>query len=99
MLARSCENGEIFVVSSVPDSWNDIDFNLPCYGGLWLKTDIKDGKLVSIELSAKDKGEKGAKRTVVIPSRFVDKSKIVGEFTEKDGFVRIQAEAGKKFYK
>jgi len=99
MLLRPKENGEIMICSSVPDSWNDIDFSLPSFGGLWVNADIKNGKLVSISLEARGEGENGAKRTVVIPARFVEKEKILGKYTESDGYFRIEAEAGKKFYK
>jgi len=99
MLLRSEEDGRIMVATSVPDSWNDISFNLPAYGGLWVKAEIKGGKIVSIDLSAKGKGENGTKRTIVIPARFVDASKIIGKHSEKDGNFLIEAEAGTPFYK
>lgn len=99
MLARCTENGKIYVCTSVPDSWNDIDFNLPCYGGLWLKADIKDGRLASAELYAQGKGKNGAERTVVIPSRFVDTSRILAKWVKNGDFIEIKAESGKKFYK
>ena len=99
MLARCTEDGKIYVCTSVPDSWNDIDFNLPCYGGLWLKADIKDGRLASAELYARGKGKNGAERTVVIPSRFVDTSRILAKWVKNGDFIEIKAESGKKFYK
>ncbi len=99
MLVRPKENGEIMICTSTPIDWKDIDFYLPVYGGLWVKADIKAGKLVSISLEAKGLGENGEKRTIVIPSRFVDKAKIIGKYKEENGYVRIDAEAGKQFYK
>ena len=99
MLLRPTESGDIMVCSSVPDSWNDISFNLPSYGGLWLKADIRKGKIASIKLYAADGGANGAKRTVVVPERFVDKSRILCKWSESDGYFRISAEAGKDFYK
>ena len=99
MLLRPKENGEIMVCTSIPDSWNDLDFNLPSFGGLWVNANIKNGKLVSISLDAKGFGKDGDKRTVVIPERFVEKDKIIGKWSQANGYYRIEAEAGKKFYK
>ncbi len=99
MLVRPKENGDIMICTSTPLDWKDIDFNLPSHGGLWVKADIKNGKLVSISLDAKGHGKKGEKRTIVIPSRFVDKDKILTKYTESNGYFRIEAEAGAKFYK
>ena len=99
MLVRPKENGEIMVCSSIPDSWNDVDFNLPSHAGLWVNANIKNGKLVSISLDAKGFGKNGDKRTLVIPERFVEKDKIIGKWSQANGYYRIEAQAGKKFYK
>lgn len=99
MLLRPSENGDIYLCSSVPDSWNDIDFCLPTYGGLWLNADIKDGKLVSASLEARGKGDKSAKRTLLVPARFVDTAKILTKWEKRGEFVAMQIEVGKKFYK
>jgi len=87
------------VCTSIPDSWNDLDFNLPSHAGLWVNCNIKNGKLVSISLDAKGFGKDGDKRTLVIPERFVEKDKIIGKWTQANGYYYIEAQAGKKFYK
>ena len=90
MLLRPTENNEIMICTSVPESWNNISFNLPSYKGLWVKAEIKNGKLVDIQLYAKGHGKKGTTQTLVVPERFVDENKISANWKKVDKFYHIE---------
>ena len=99
MLLRPTESGEIYLCSSVPDSWKDIDFFLPTYGGLWFGADIKNGRLVYASLENRGNGEKSAKRTLIVPLRFVEESRILAKWQKRGEYAAIEIEAGRQFYR
>lgn len=99
MLLRPTESGEIYLCSSVPDSWKDIDFFLPTYGGLWFGADIKNGRLVYAPLENRGNGEKSAKRTLIVPLRFVEESRILAKWQKRGEYAAIEIEAGRQFYR
>lgn len=99
MLVQSKENGEVWVCPGTPKEWKDIEFKLPCYGGLFVEAKIKDSKLSSLKIESPSQANSREIKTVVIPESYVDTSKIAAEWVKRGGNILIRAEAGKPLYK
>ncbi|MBO5254748.1 MAG: hypothetical protein J6B07_02870 [Opitutales bacterium] len=90
MLVHPTENNEIMLCTSVPKAWNDISFNLPSYKGLWVKAEIKNGKLHYLSLYAKGYGKKGTKQKIIVPSRFIDEKILTTDWKKVGEFYHIE---------
>lgn len=88
----NCRDDEIRVATSVPDTWKDFAFNLPCFGNLLATVTVKNGRIAELVLIPGDP-QTAIKRTVVIPERLIDQQTLnkaaVGATSTHDGCLRL----------
>lgn len=99
MLVHSKENGEIWLCPAAPKEWNDIEFKLPCYGGLFIEAKIKDSKLSFLEIRNSGAANSSETRTIVIPESYIDTSKISAEWVKRGENILIRAGVGTLLHK
>ncbi len=96
MLLHNLDNGEIRVAPSVPESWKDYSFKLPCYGGAWIDFKVAGGKIAKMKFLPPEGGNlPQGERTIVLPASIVDESSILVPFERDERGIVIKADLSK----